>query len=153
MTFFPSHCVFQDLATGKTIGLAKEQGGLYYLQQEETNKCAKLQAHTSTLQQGTESWSSSQIWLHHSHGSLSVTNYYGILNGLWIELDQYQNLKMKCTHDSIALTQFLERVRIFKFLSGLNPEFDPIRIQILGKENFPSLSEVFHIVRGKKLGG
>ena len=54
--------------------------------------------------------------------------------------------KMKCTDDSIALTQFLERVRIFKFLSGLNPEFDPIRIPILGKENFPSLLEVFHIV-------
>ena len=65
VTFFPPHCVFQDLATGKTIGLAKEQGGLYYLQQEETKKCAKLQAHTSSLQQGTESWSSSQIWLQH----------------------------------------------------------------------------------------
>ena len=34
--FFPSHCVFQDLATGKTIGIAKEQGGLYYLQHEES---------------------------------------------------------------------------------------------------------------------
>ena len=31
VTFSHSHCVFQDLATGKTIGLAKEQGGLYYL--------------------------------------------------------------------------------------------------------------------------
>lgn len=31
VTFFHSHCVFQDLATGRTIGVAKEQGGLYYL--------------------------------------------------------------------------------------------------------------------------
>jgi len=30
--FFHSHCVFQDLATGRTIGIAKEQGRLYYLQ-------------------------------------------------------------------------------------------------------------------------
>ena len=27
VTFFPSHCVFQDLATWKTIGLAKERAG------------------------------------------------------------------------------------------------------------------------------
>jgi len=86
---------------------------------------------------------------HISQGSLSVTNYYGMLNGLWIELDQYQNLKTKCIYDSIALAQFLERVCIFKFLSGLNPEFDPIRIQILGKEKFPSLRGFSHCTRGR----
>ncbi|KAI5386623.1 hypothetical protein KIW84_072959 [Lathyrus oleraceus] len=29
--FFRSHCVFQDLNSGKMIGSAKESGGLYYL--------------------------------------------------------------------------------------------------------------------------
>jgi len=29
---FHSHCVFNDLATRRTIGIAKEQGRLYYLQ-------------------------------------------------------------------------------------------------------------------------
>jgi len=85
-----------------------------------------------------------------NQGSFLVTDYYGKLNGLWIELDQYQNLKMQCTTDSSTLAKFLERVRIFKFLSGLNSEFDPIRVQILGKEILPSLSEVFHIVRGEE---
>ncbi|KAJ1396248.1 hypothetical protein SESBI_32748 [Sesbania bispinosa] len=83
-------------------------------------------------------------------GVLSVTDYYSVLNGLWIELDQYQNLKMKCTADSATLTEFIDRARIFKFLSGLNSEFDPIRIQILGKEKLPSLSEVFYTVRGEE---
>jgi len=59
VVFFYSHCVFQDLATGKTIGIAKEQGGLYYLQHEENKKCSRLQEHTSNLQQSLESWSSS----------------------------------------------------------------------------------------------
>jgi len=72
-----------------------------------------------------------------------------MLNGLWIKLNQYQNLKMKCTYDFIALAQFLERMQIIKFLSGLNSKFDPIKIQILGKEKLPPLSKVFHIVRGK----
>ncbi|XLR04845.1 hypothetical protein HN51_059717 [Arachis hypogaea] len=83
-------------------------------------------------------------------GSLSVIDYYGTLNCLWIKLDQYQNLTTQCTPDSTTLTQFIERIRIFKFLSGLHSEFDPIRVQILGKEKIPFLSEVFHIVRGEE---
>src|ERR1044072_7894907 len=55
VTFFQSHCVFQDLATGKTIGLAKEQDGLYYLPHKES-KC-----HHAI----SESWANSQIWLQH----------------------------------------------------------------------------------------
>ncbi|RDX78270.1 hypothetical protein CR513_41475, partial [Mucuna pruriens] len=43
-------------------------------------------------------------------GTLSVTEYYETLNELWIELDQYQELKM-CKADSIAYNEFLERVR------------------------------------------
>ncbi|XP_020255709.1 uncharacterized protein LOC109832716 [Asparagus officinalis] len=31
VTFFPSYCVFQDLATGMTIGSGHERGGMYYL--------------------------------------------------------------------------------------------------------------------------
>ena len=36
MTFFPSHCVFQDLFTGKMIGLGHERGGIYYLNDRVT---------------------------------------------------------------------------------------------------------------------
>ncbi|RDX99825.1 hypothetical protein CR513_17066, partial [Mucuna pruriens] len=82
-------------------------------------------------------------------GTLSVTEYYGTLNGLWIELNQFQGLKM-CKGDSIAYTGHVERGRIFKFLHGLNSEYDLIRVQILGKEKLPSLSEVFFIVRVKR---
>ncbi|RDY11919.1 Copia protein, partial [Mucuna pruriens] len=64
-------------------------------------------------------------------GTLSVIKYYGTLNELWIELYQYQELKM-CKADSIAYTGLVERGRIFKFLHGLNFEYDPVRVQILG---------------------
>ncbi|RDX93353.1 hypothetical protein CR513_24404, partial [Mucuna pruriens] len=62
-------------------------------------------------------------------GTLSVTKYYETLNGLWIELDQGI---------------------IFKFLHDLNFAYNPIRVQILGKEKLPSLSEVFFIVRSEE---
>ncbi|RDX81896.1 hypothetical protein CR513_37379, partial [Mucuna pruriens] len=74
-------------------------------------------------------------------GTLPVTEYYGTLNGLWIKLDEYQGLKM-CKADSIAYTRL--------FLHGLNFEYNPIRVKILGKEKLPSLSEVFFIVRSEE---
>lgn len=77
-----------------------------------------------------------------------MTEYYGALNGLWIELDQYQNLEMICNVDTATLTQFIERMRIFNILFGLN--FEPTRVQILGEEKLPSLSEVIYSVRGEE---
>ena len=34
VTSYPTHCIFQDLATGKKIGNAEEREGLYYLTPE-----------------------------------------------------------------------------------------------------------------------
>ena len=79
-------------------------------------------------------------------GSLLIIDYYGILNGLWIELDQYQNLKMEYGKDVAMLTSFVERNWILEFLLGLNPKYDPIRVLILGKEKLPSLFEGFYTV-------
>ncbi|RDX71655.1 hypothetical protein CR513_48958, partial [Mucuna pruriens] len=78
-------------------------------------------------------------------GTFSIIEYYGTLNGLWIKLDQYQGLKM-CKTNSIAYTGLVERGKIFKFLHGLNFEYDPIRVQILGKKKLLFLFEVFFIV-------
>ena len=41
-------------------------------------------------------------------------------------------------------------MRVFDILAGLNVEFNQVRIQILGKEKLPSLSETFAIVRGEE---
>ncbi|KAG8373611.1 hypothetical protein BUALT_Bualt11G0042300 [Buddleja alternifolia] len=83
-------------------------------------------------------------------GSLSVTDYYNQMNGYWIELDHYQDLKMVCSEDATTLTTMLERDRIVEFLAGLNPEYDQIRIQILGKKKLPSLNEVFSMIRSEE---
>ncbi|TXG53873.1 hypothetical protein EZV62_019129 [Acer yangbiense] len=82
-------------------------------------------------------------------GSLSVIEYYNLLKSLWLELDHYQNLKMKCGDDIATLREYVECERIFEFLAGLNAEFDQVRVQVLGKEPLPSLNEVFSIIRAK----
>lgn len=89
--------------------------------------------------------------LNTKQGAMSINEYYLSLNGPWNVLDQYnQNFKMNCNEDSATMKKFNDRARIFKFLSGLNPEFDHIRIHVLSKDKLPSLMEVFNIVRGKE---
>ncbi|RDX68877.1 hypothetical protein CR513_52087, partial [Mucuna pruriens] len=48
----------------------------------------------------------------------------------------YQGLKM-CKANSITYIGLIERGEIFKFLHGLNSEYNPIRVQILGKKKLP----------------
>ena len=46
-------------------------------------------------------------------GTLFIIEYYNILKNLWLELDYYQNFKMKCSEDATMLLKFDERERIF----------------------------------------
>lgn len=46
---------------------------------------------------------------------------------------------------------FFKKDRIYEFLTGLNGVCaNHIRVQVLGKEDFPSLDEAIVIIRGKK---
>ncbi|XP_058749398.1 uncharacterized protein LOC131622387 [Vicia villosa] len=83
-------------------------------------------------------------------GTMTVSEYFATMKGYWIELDQYQTLKMETANDTIALNTCIETDRIFEFLAGLNSDYDPIRVQILGKDRLPPLAEVFSIVRGEE---
>ena len=42
------------------------------------------------------------------HVSLIVTKYYNKMNGLWLELDHYQDIKMVCSEDAATLSCILE---------------------------------------------
>ncbi|KAG5233092.1 BRD4-interacting chromatin-remodeling complex-associated protein [Salix suchowensis] len=74
-------------------------------------------------------------------GNMMVIEYYYIMKSFWLELDYYQDFKMKCSDDAIILKNYIERERIFEFFAGLNMELDQVKIQILGKEFMPSLNE------------
>jgi len=66
VVFFHSHCVFQDLATEKTIGIAKEQGG-YITYSKKKIKSVLDYRHTLLIFSKAINRSSSQIWLQHKH--------------------------------------------------------------------------------------
>ncbi|RDY13595.1 hypothetical protein CR513_01460, partial [Mucuna pruriens] len=61
VTFFCSHCVIQELTTRRTIGVAKEQGGLYYLQHTKIGNNTNNEELPSSQQATSETWVASQI--------------------------------------------------------------------------------------------
>ena len=83
-------------------------------------------------------------------GNKSVTEYANQLKSLWMELDHYRVIKAKCSEDSAILKKYIEQDRVYDFLVGLNPEYDQVRIQILGKEKVPGLNEVVAIIRSEE---
>ncbi|KAG0463028.1 hypothetical protein HPP92_021504 [Vanilla planifolia] len=86
-------------------------------------------------------------------GDKSVTEYANLLQNLWQELDHYRVFEMKSPEDAAILKKFIEKDRVYDFLAGLNPEFDQVRIQILGKEETPPLEETISLVRRGKQEG
>ncbi|XP_040955857.1 uncharacterized protein [Gossypium hirsutum] len=85
-----------------------------------------------------------------NQGSRSITEYSNLLQSLLQEMDHYQRIQMNCSEDAALLKRFVEKNRIYDFLAGLNVEFDAVRVQILGKEELPSLNETIAIVRAEE---
>ncbi|RDX65444.1 hypothetical protein CR513_55899, partial [Mucuna pruriens] len=67
VTFFRSHCVIQELITERTIGVAKEQGGLYYLQHTKIGNNINKEELPSSQRETSKTWATSKIWLYHKH--------------------------------------------------------------------------------------
>ena len=53
---------------------------------------------------------------------------------------------MKHSDDATTLKTFIEKDITYDFLTGLNGDYDQVRIQILGKADLPSLNEVISII-------
>ena len=59
-------------------------------------------------------------------------------------------IKTKCPEDAAILKDFIEQDRVYDFLVGLNPEFDRVRIHILGKQKVPCFNEVVALIQGEE---
>ena len=83
-------------------------------------------------------------------GDKTVTDYANSLKNLWQELDHYRVFEMKCSEDAATLKNFIEKDRVYDFLAGLKPEFDQVRVQILGRDEIPSLEETISLIRAEE---
>lgn len=77
----------------------------------------------------------------------TVTKYFNSLKRIWQDLDLFEAYEWKSTEDSQHYKKVVEDNRIFKFLAGLEVEFDEVRGRIIGRKPLPSLGEVFSEVR------
>ncbi|XP_029125710.1 uncharacterized protein LOC109791429 isoform X2 [Cajanus cajan] len=74
--FFTESSGCKDLAMGKTILTAKEQSELYLLESDDQNKIKII-----SQQATSETWSNSQIWIHHKrlgHPSFNLIKPYQV---------------------------------------------------------------------------
>ena len=76
-----------------------------------------------------------------------MIEYTNSLKNLWQELDHYRVFEMKCSKYTIILKNFIEKDRVYDFLVRLNPKFDQVRVQILGKEETPSLEKTISLIK------
>lgn len=52
-----------------------------------------------------------------------------------------------CAADSAKFKKMVAKERLYDFLAGLNLEYDPVRIQILEKDPFPTLMQAYSYVQ------
>ncbi|KAB5512286.1 hypothetical protein DKX38_029314 [Salix brachista] len=77
----------------------------------------------------------------HSQGSMTVSNYYTRLKGLWDELTNYRPIP-ECSCGALKTTlDHYHQDYIFQFLMGLNDSFAQIRGQILLIDPLPSINK------------
>ena len=77
----------------------------------------------------------------------NVTKYFNSLKRTWQDLDLFNTYEWKSAEDGLHHKKTMEDNRIFKFLAGLNVEFDEVRGRIIGRQPLPSIGEVFSEVR------
>ena len=66
---------------------------------------------------------------------------------IWQDLDLFNDQEWKCPEDASRYKAIVDANRIFKFLAGLNEDFDEVRGRIIGRSPLPSIHEAFSEVR------
>ncbi|TXG48854.1 hypothetical protein EZV62_024729 [Acer yangbiense] len=66
-------------------------------------------------------------------GTNTVTKYFATLKRLWQDLDMFNEYKWKDPEDGAHYQKLLDNNRVFRFLAGLNVEFDEVRGRIIGR--------------------
>ena len=75
-----------------------------------------------------------------------MTEYFSELNSMWEQMDFFDPLAMTCSADALAFTNWLGKRRTFRFLAGLNSEFEQIRQSLWQRNPLPALRDAFAVV-------
>ncbi|GAV76359.1 UBN2_3 domain-containing protein [Cephalotus follicularis] len=82
-----------------------------------------------------------------SQGGLSLAAYYSNLSHLWQQLDAYCTHRPSIPTELITFQKDIEKEMVYDFLAGLNPDYDQVRVQVLGRDPFPTLEEAYNLIQ------
>ncbi|GAV83559.1 UBN2_3 domain-containing protein [Cephalotus follicularis] len=82
-----------------------------------------------------------------SQRGLSVAAYYSNLSHLWQQLDAYSTHRPSIPTELITFQKDIEKERVYDFLAGLNPDYLQVRVQVLGRDPFPTLEEFYYLIQ------
>ena len=139
--FFPYHCTFQDLRTGKRIGLGRETGrGLYELVPDTPSTglvWARMYGYQSNIGRTVDIF---EGLFKTKQAGRSLQDYYGSLRSLLTQLEVHQPY----TTDIATQRRYREELAVVLFLAGLDsPVSSQIRGPILSAQSLPTLGETF----------
>ncbi|XP_075475765.1 uncharacterized protein LOC142511512 [Primulina tabacum] len=77
----------------------------------------------------------------------TVTEYFSSLTRNWQTIDLTETHDWKCSKDEKVFRSVIENKRVFKFLMGLNNNFDDVRGRILSTNPLSNLRAAFSVVR------
>ncbi|XP_019052206.1 PREDICTED: uncharacterized protein LOC109114308, partial [Nelumbo nucifera] len=118
------------------MNLAKEIWGSVaetYSQKLNVAKAYKLMSDVKNLRQGEK----------------SLVAYFSTLKSLWQEIDLIEAVTWDNPNDAETYRKLVEKNRVFEFLTGLNPEYDITKQNILSKESV-SLSQAYALVSSEE---
>ncbi|XP_019051660.1 PREDICTED: aminopeptidase M1-like [Nelumbo nucifera] len=83
-------------------------------------------------------------------GKKSLATYFSTLKSLWQEIDLIEAVTWDTPNGAETYGKLVERNRVFEFLTGLNPEYDITKQNILSKESV-SLSQAYALVSSEEI--
>ncbi|GAV79606.1 hypothetical protein CFOL_v3_23071, partial [Cephalotus follicularis] len=65
----------------------------------------------------------------------------------WQQLDAYRTHRLSIPTELITFQKDIEKERVYDFLARLNPDYDQVPVQVLGRDPFPTLEEAYNLIQ------
>ena len=82
-------------------------------------------------------------------GNSTIETYYEKISMLWKEIDRRMPNPMTCPQDITAFNNFIQRQRLYQFLTEINEDLDKERRDLLHMDLLPTVDVAYATIRGE----
>ena len=80
-------------------------------------------------------------------GNNTIETYFGKLSMLWKEIDRRMPNLMTCSQEITTFNNFIQRQRLYRFLTGINENLDKERRNLLHMDPLPTVDVAYATIR------